>query len=73
MTPFQRFYRNNAEYMRERTRQWSRANPERVRAKNRKFQARNPTYFRDYWHRRKLRIAWAKWAFACALSRRNRA
>jgi hypothetical protein len=45
--------------------------PEKHRARNARFAAKNPTYWREYFPRRRLKLAWLKWARVCAVSRRR--
>lgn len=64
-----RWYRKNA----EERRQYSRSidTPESRQARNEKFRAENPGYWREYYQRRKLMKRFASWARVCAASRRN--
>ena len=64
-----RYYRKNRDAMVARTMQYDAAHPEKRAERNQRFVAKNPTYFREYWHRRKLRVAWMKFTKACAQTR----
>lgn len=67
-----RYYRKNAERLRDSSRARDAANPEDKSARNARFEAKNPTYWRDYQRRRRLKLAWRKFCQACAVARRVR-
>jgi hypothetical protein len=64
-----RQYRKNAEKQREHAKAWYAAHPEAVTAKNVKFRAKNPNYWRERWQRMKVVRAWRKFVAVCAANR----
>lgn len=62
-----RYYRRNAERIREAQR--LRDTPEKRAKRNEQFAARNPTYWRDYQRKRRLKLAWEKFTRICASNR----
>jgi hypothetical protein len=66
-----RYYRRNTETMRAKARRYDQAHPEAKDARNKQFEERNPTYWRDYQRKRRVRLAWMKFAETCAASRRR--
>jgi hypothetical protein len=64
-----KYYRRHREILKAKKAAYDKANPEQTRERQRTFIANNPGYWREYWHRRKLRIAWINWTKTCAVSR----
>jgi hypothetical protein len=65
-----RYHRKNAAVLCEKARERDIANPAGRVARNTRFQDQNPNYWRDYWPRRKFRLAWIKFSTICAANRR---
>lgn len=66
-----KYYRRNRDALRAKKAAYDAAHPEQTRARQSNFVAKNPNYFREYWHRRKLRVAWLNWSAQCAHSRQS--
>jgi hypothetical protein len=66
-----RWRRKNRDKHREDSRRRDAANPANRAERNARFEANNPAYWREYYHRRKLRVAWRAWTRICALSRQS--
>lgn len=62
-----RYYRRNAERIREAQR--LRDTPEKRAKRNTQFAAKNPTYWRDYQRKRRWKLAWEKFTRICASNR----
>lgn len=66
-----RYYTRNAEMLREKTRAYDASHPDAKIERNKRFAELNPTYWRDFQRKRRMRLAWAKFTKQCAESRRR--
>ena len=64
-----RYYKKNCDKLRAENRAWKRTHRAEIRVYDRRWLAKNPSYFRDYQRVRRVKIAWLTWTRVLAQGR----